>query len=123
LSNVTIDVPPTLAPLSAVHQFVIDLMRGERSSFKCGYSHANAVLATVDLCEIREIPLTDSERLLLPSFALGVARGLGSETATLEHLARIWSGDDDTTAVEAYNSGMIYGSWEKCLGDTFPADQ
>jgi hypothetical protein len=97
-------------------------MRGEQASFKRGYSHANATIAVLDLCELRQVCLTDAERLLLPSFALGVARGLGSETATLEQLGSTYAGEDQDASVEAYNAGMIYGSWENCLGDTSPAD-
>lgn len=98
-------------------------MRGERSSFKAGYSHTNAATAAIDLCELRQIEVTDRERLLLPCFALGVARGLGSPSATLENLHAIANGVSEADAIEAYNSGMIYGAWEKRLGGTLPADR
>lgn len=95
-------------------------MRGQRSSFKAGYSYENAAMAAIDRCELRHIAISDSERLLLPCFALGVARGLGADSATLEALARLPGGEDED-AIEAYNSGMVYGSWEFRLGDTQPA--
>ncbi len=95
-------------------------MRGQRSAFKSGYSHENAAIAALDLCEVRNVAISDTERILLPCFALGVARGLGAESATLEVLSRLPGGDGED-AIEAYNTGMIYGAWELRLGDTQPA--
>lgn len=122
MANPSPDHTP-LAPLPEPREFVVGFMRGERSSFKAGYAHTNAASAAIDLCELRQIELTDLERLLLPCFALGVARGLGSARATLESLHAIAAGVSETDAIEAYNSGMIYGAWEKRLGYTLPADR
>jgi hypothetical protein len=120
LPNATNDISHGLPPLEQPREWIVGFMRGQRSVLKLGYTHTDATLACLDFCELRQVQVSDAERLLLPCFALGVARGLGSETATLELLARLPGGDDED-AIEAYNSGMVYGSWELRLGDTQPA--